>query len=98
MTLTSCSMRCGIKFGLLAVGRDARCSGGLGVGGGKQRLGLGFVEDGLDDPLLLGAEDLGQAVVELGLFLLQACGGWLEKIHLKGRHGDLLRKTCLNMP
>jgi hypothetical protein len=30
------------------------------------------VEDTLDDLLLFGAEDLGQALVELGLLLLKA--------------------------
>lgn len=61
---------------LVAVCRNACCSGSLRIGGGHQGLGIGFVEDGLDDLLFLGTEDLGQAVVELGLFLLEAWRGY----------------------
>lgn len=56
---------------LVAIGRDARCSGCLCVGSSDHCLCIGFVEDRLDDLLLLGTEDLGQAVIELGLLLLE---------------------------
>jgi hypothetical protein len=76
MTVTSYSMRCGIRLvRLLAVRRDARCSGSLGVGGGDHRLGISFVEDGLDDLLFLGAENFGQVVIELRLLLLETWRG-----------------------
>lgn len=58
---------------LVAIGRNARGSGCFCVGSGDHCLRVGFVEDGLDDLLLLGSEDLGQAVVELGLLLLEVC-------------------------
>lgn len=57
---------------LLIAVLHARCSGGLGVGGGDHGLGVGFVENALDNLLLFRAKDLGQALVELGLFLLKA--------------------------
>lgn len=58
---------------LVAVRWDARCSSSsLRIGGSSHRLDVGFLEDGLDDMLLLRAENLGQAVVELWLFLLEA--------------------------
>jgi hypothetical protein len=57
---------------LVAVSLHARCGGGFCVGGGSHGLGVSLVEDTLDDLLLFGAEDLGQALVELGLLLLKA--------------------------
>lgn len=57
---------------LVAVGLHARCSGGFCVGSGDHGLGVGFVEDALNDLLLLGTENLGQTLVQLGLFLLKA--------------------------
>lgn len=60
---------------LVAVGLHARGSGSFRVGGRDHRLGVGFVENGLDDLLLVGAENLGQAVVELGLLLLEIWNG-----------------------
>jgi len=60
---------------LVAVRWDARCSSSLRIGGGSHRLDVGFLEDGLDDMLLFRAENLGQAVVELWLFLLEAWRG-----------------------
>lgn len=56
---------------LLVAVLHARCSGGLCVGSGDHGLGVGFVEDTLDDLLLFGAEHLGQALVKLGLLLLE---------------------------
>lgn len=58
---------------LVAIGRDARGCGCFCVGSSDHGLCVGFVEDGLDDLLLLRAQDLGQAVVELGLLLLEVC-------------------------
>lgn len=57
---------------LVAVGLHARCSGGFCVGSGDHGLGVGFVEDALNDLLLFGTENLGQTLVQLGLFLLEA--------------------------
>jgi len=48
---------------LVAVGLHARCSGGFGVGSSGQCLGVSLVENGLDNLLLLGTEDLGQTVI-----------------------------------
>lgn len=60
---------------LVAIGLHARCSGSFRIGGRDHRLGVGFVENGLDDLLLVRAENLGQAVVELGLLLLEIWNG-----------------------
>lgn len=57
---------------LVAVGLHARCGGGFCVGSGNHGLGVGFVKDALNDLLLFGTENLGQTLVELGLFLLKA--------------------------
>lgn len=63
--------RCSVSLHLLdllvAVGLHACGSGGLGVGSSSQRLGVSLVEHPLEDLLLLGAENLGQALVELRL-------------------------------
>lgn len=60
---------------LVAIGLHARCGGCFRIGSGDHRLRIGFVEDGLDDLLLLRAENLGQAIVELRLLLLEVwCG------------------------
>lgn len=57
---------------LVAVGLHARCGSGFCVGGGDHGLGIGFVEDALYDLLLFVTKNLGQTLVELGLFLLEA--------------------------
>lgn len=57
---------------LVAVGLHARRGGGICVGSGDHGLGVGFVEDALNDLLLFGTENLGQTLVQLGLFLLKA--------------------------
>lgn len=56
---------------LVAVGLHARCSGGFCVSSSDHGLGVGFVEDALNDLLLLRTENLGQTLVQLGLFLLK---------------------------
>jgi len=57
---------------LVAVGLHARRSGGFSVGS-CERLGVSLVEHRLEDLLLLGAEDLGQVLVELRLLGLEVC-------------------------
>lgn len=60
---------------LVAIGLHARCCGCFRIGCGDHRLCIRFVESGLDDLLFLRAEDLGQALVQLRLFLLEVwCG------------------------
>lgn len=55
---------------LLAIGLQSS-GDGFSIGSSRQCLGIGLVEDALDDLLLLRTENLGQAFVELRLFLLK---------------------------
>lgn len=55
---------------LLAIGLE-RSSNSFRIGSGSHCLGVGLVEDTLDDLLLLGSENFGQTFIELGLFLLK---------------------------
>ena len=56
---------------LVAIGLHARGSSGLCVLLGEDGLLVSLVEDALDDLLLIGAENLGQALVQLGLLGLK---------------------------
>ena len=56
--------------GLLAIGAHSG-GNGLRIGSSSQSLSISLVEDALDDLLLLGSENLGQAVIELRLLLLE---------------------------
>lgn len=58
---------------LVAIGRYACSSSCFSVCRSCHSLRIGFVDDPLDDLLFLGSEHFGQAVVELGLFLLEVC-------------------------
>lgn len=89
-----------VGHGLLVipVGLGVRCRGccRLCVGRGE-RFRIRLVEHGLDDLLLVGVQDLGQAFVQLRLFLLEVCASQLaDRNRIPSKR--LLMKTCLNMP
>ena len=66
-------MLAGLAHLLVAVGLHARSSSSssLCVLLGEDGLLVSLVEDALDDLLLIGAENLGQALVQLGLLGLK---------------------------